>query len=48
LNSFFKVVSVRGYKSGNWGSESSLVKEAEYKFRVITDGSVAAIGETDR
>jgi hypothetical protein len=23
LNSFLKVVSVRGYKNGNWGSESS-------------------------
>jgi hypothetical protein len=48
LNYFLKVVSVREYKSGNCGSESSWEKEAEYKFRAIADGSVAAIGETDR
>jgi hypothetical protein len=48
LNYFFKVVSVRGYKIGNCGSETSWEKEAEYKFRAIADGSAAAIGETDR
>ena len=47
LNSFFKVVSARGYRSGNCGSES-WGKHAEYKFRAIADGSVTETWETDR
>ena len=45
---FFKVVSAIGDRIGNCGTASSCGKHAEYKFRRITEGSAAEIGETDR
>lgn len=48
FDSFFKVMSARGYRSGNCGPNSSWGKHAEYKLRAIADSSVAERGETDR
>jgi len=48
FDSFFKVMSARGYSSGNCGLNSRWRKHAEYKFRAIADSPIAERGEIDR